>query len=299
MVTAAALIFLMMVMMLVMVVVTAAALIFLMMVMMLVVVVMTAAALIFLMVVMMLVVVVMTAAAFILIMVMMVMMCMLFLQLSQFCCKSCLAVHCLQQLLAGQFTPGGCYNGSLCIMLPEHSNCSIQLCLRNGIRTGQDNGRSSFHLVVVEFTEVLHIDLYLTGIHNCHSITQGNRIAGNLVYGTNNVRQLAYTRGLNDDPVGSILLNNLSQRLAEVTHQRAANAARIHLGNVDTSILQESAVNTDFTKFVFNQDQFLALIGLLNHFLDQSGLAGSQKAAVNINFRHIQHLLLKIIYLVL
>ena len=50
-----------------------------------------------------------------------------------------------------------------------------------------------------------------------------------------------------------VLLNNLSQRLAEVTHQTAADAAGVHFGNVDARILQETAVNADLTELVLDQ----------------------------------------------
>ena len=230
---------------------------------------------------------------------MMVMMCMLFLQLCQFGCQGSLAFHGVQQLLAGQFTPGGGNDGCLGIVFPQHFHGGIQLLLGNGVGTGEDDGGSSLHLIVVELTEVLHIDLYLTGIHNCHGIAQSHILIGNLIDSANNIGQLAHAGGLNEDPLRIILVDNLLQRLAEITHQRAADAAGVHFGDIDARILQETAVNANLTELVLDKHQPLACIGLLNHFLNEGGLACTQEATVNINLSHKNTPSVKIFYLVL
>ena len=171
-------------------------------------------------------------------------------------------------------------------MLTNQGNGCIQLCLRSGIGTGEDDGGSGFDLVVVELTEVLHIDLHLACITDSHGVAQSDLVIGDLFHSGNHIGQLADTGGFDDDPVGVILLDHLRQRLAEVAHQGAADAAGVHLGNVDARILQETAVNADFAEFVFNENQLLSLIGFLNHLFDQRGLTCAQKAGVNINFRH-------------
>jgi hypothetical protein len=274
-VTAAALVLVMMVM--VLVIVTAAALFLVMMVVMLMV--MTAAALFLVMMVVMLVIV--TAAA-VLIMVVMVLM----LQLCQLGSERCLTCHSGQDLLTSQFTPGGGNNRSLCIVLTEHSNSSVQLSLGNAVGTGHDDGGGRFHLIVIELTEVLHIDLDLTGIHNRHSIAQLHISTGDLLHSCHHIRQLAHTGGLDNNTVGRILGNDLLQRLAKIAHQTAADTAGVHLGDVDACILQEAAVNADLAKFILDQHQLLTCIGLLDHLLDQRGLTGTQKAGININFCH-------------
>ena len=221
---------------------------------------------------------VMTAAA------MLVMMLVGFLQLCHFSSQSSLAFHSGNKLFTGQLTPGSGDNGSFFIMLSQQCHRSIQLGLRHGIGTGQNDGGGSLNLVVIELTEVLHIDLHLTAVNHGNSITQGNIIIGNLLDSADDIGQLANTGRLNDNAVGVILLNDLRQGLAEVTHQRAADAAGIHLGNIDTGILQETTVNADLAEFIFNENQFLACIGLLNHFLDKGGLTGTQKTGIDINF---------------
>ena len=235
--------------------------------------------------VVLLMVVMVTATA---VMIMMVVL-MLFLHLCQLRCQGGLALQGSHQLLAGQIAPGSGDDGGLLVMLAQQGHSSIQLGLRHGIGTGQDNRGSGLDLVVVEFTEVLHVDLHLAGIHNCHSVAQGDLLVGDLLHCADNIRQLAHAGGLDHNAVGVILFDHLGQRFAEVTHQGAADAAGVHLGDVDASILQETAVNADLAKLVFDEDQLLACIGLLDHFLNEGSLACAQKAGININF-HRKHL---------
>ena len=171
-------------------------------------------------------------------------------------------------------------------MLPEHGHCSVQLGLGNGIGTGQNNGGSGLHLVVVELTKVLHIHLDLACIGNRHGVAQGDLIVGHFVHCADDIGQLAHTGGLNENPVGVVLLDDLLQSLAEVTHQRAADAAGVHLGNVDARILEEAAINADFTELVFNQHQLLSLVTFGNQLFNQRSLASAQKSGKNINFCH-------------
>ena len=243
-----------------------------------------AAGAVLVMVMMMLVIVIMVVMVFVLFL----LFCSktLHFHLGQFCCKAGFALHGLEQLLAGQVIPGCGDDGCHTVVLPEHGHCGIQLSLGNGIGTGQNDGRSSLHLVVVELAEVLHIHLDLARIGNRYRVAQGNLVVGHFVHRADDVGQLAHTGGLNENPVRVILLDDLLQSLAEVTHQRAADAAGVHLGNVDTRILEETAVNADFAELVFNQHQLLSLVAFGNQLFDQSRLAGSQKSGKNIDFCH-------------
>ena len=233
--------------------------------------------------VMMLMVMVMTAAA------MLVMVMVMFVVMHQLCdlsCQGSLTLHSLDQLCTGEGVPGSGDDGSSFIVLPEHSNCSIQLLLGNGIGAGENNGRGGFHLVVIELTKVLHINLDLAGVHNSNGVAQGHFLIGDLIDRCDHIRQLANTGGFNNDAIRIVLLNDLGQCLAEVTHQAAADAAGIHFGNVNTGILQEAAIDTDLTELVFNEHQLLTAIAFLDHLLDEGSLTCAQKTGVNINFCH-------------
>ena len=108
---------------------------------------------------------------------------------------------------------------------------------------------------------------------------------------TNDVRQLADAGWLNDDAVRMVSLDDLLERLAEIADERTADAARIHLGNLDAGFFQKSAVNANFAKFVFNQHNFLPCKRFLQQLLDERGLARAQKSRNNINFCHMNNFL--------
>ena len=222
---------------------------------------------------------------------MVVMMMVLLLQLCQILRHGSGALHGGHQLLAGELIPGGGDDGCGGIVLPQLLHSGIQLGLGNGVGSGQDDGGCGFDLVVVELAEVLHIHLHLASIGNGHGIAQGNLVIGHLPDGADDIAELAHAGGLDEDAVGMVGLDDIPQSLAEVTHQRAADAAGVHLGDVDSGILQEAAVNADLTELILNEHQLLTLVGLGNHLLDQRGLAGSEESGINIDF-HSKHLLL-------
>ena len=231
--------------------------------------------LIVVMVLMMMVVVLMvmivTAAAMTVFMVMV----MLVLQLCQIGSHAGLAIHRLSQLCAGELIPRSGHDGGILVLFPEHFHCLIQFLLGNGVCTGQNDGGSSFHLVVIELTKVLGVHLHLACVHNGYGIAQGHFFVCDLIHCSDHIGQLAHTGGFDDDPLRSIIRNHLVQRFAEIAHQAAADTAGVHLGNIDAGILQKAAVNTDLTEFIFDQHQFLAAIVLLDHFFDQCCFAGT------------------------
>ena len=273
--------FAVLVMMLMVMVMAAAAMLVMLMMMLMV---MAAAAMFAVLMMMLMVMVMVTAGAMLMVFMMHLLQC------CQLHCQSRLAFHGGNQLRAGELTPGCCDDGCLFIMGTQHFHSGIQLGLGNRIGTGQDDGGSSFDLIVVELTEVLHIDLDLACINDRDGITQCNITGGNLLHRTDHIRQLANAGRLNDNPVGMILGNDLFQCLAKVAYQRAADTAGVHLGNVDARILQETAVNADLAKFIFDEHQLLTCVSFLDHLLDQCGFTRAEETRINVNFHKI-HLL--------
>jgi hypothetical protein len=282
---------LMMVMVLfLMVVATAATTVLMMVVMLLVVMAAAALALFMVMVVMLLMVVTAAALAFLMVMVvmlLMVTMAAMMLHLLQILGNAGVALHSLQQLRAGELIPRSGNQRSMIIMLTEHCNSGIQLSLGDGIGTGKDDGRSGFDLVVVEFTEVLGVNLHLASVSHGYGIAQNHIISSNLLHSSDNIRQLTHTGRLDDHTIGMVLGNHFLQSLAEIAHQTAADAAGVHLGDVDASILQKAAIDADLTKFVLDEDNLLTTVCLADHLFDQGSFACAQKAGVNINFCHV------------
>ena len=171
-------------------------------------------------------------------------------------------------------------------MLSQQRNCSVQLLLCDRICAGQNDRRGRFDLIIVEFAKVFHIYLDFSRIHHCNGITQRHLVIGHFIHSSDHIGKLTHAGRLNYDPVRIIFCDHLSQCLAEITHQAAANAAGIHLRNMDACILQKATVNTDLTKFIFDQYQFLSTIAFGDHFLDQRGFTGTEKPGINIDLCH-------------
>ena len=91
--------------------------------------------------------------------------------------------------------------------------------------------------------------------------------------------------------VRMIFIHNLLQCFLEITLQRAADAAAVDFGDFNAGFLQETAVNSDFTEFIFNQDHFLSCEYIFNQFLNQGCFTGPKKTGYYINLCHKIHLL--------
>ena len=83
-----------------------------------------------------------------------------------------------------------------------------------------------------------------------------------------------------------IFLYNFLQRSTEITYQRAADTSGIHLTNLNTCILQETAVNTNLTKLILDQYYLLAFKSLFQKLLDQCCFTGSKETGDNVNLYH-------------
>ena len=116
---------------------------------------------------------------------------------------------------------------------------------------------------------------------------EDNLLCHHVLNGIHNVGQFSDTGGLDDDAVRPELIQDLTQGCFKITHQRAADTAGVHLVDLDTGILQESAVNPDLPEFIFNQYDLLPLQGFFNQFFDQCCFSGAKKAGDNIYFCHV------------
>ena len=269
--------------MLMVVIVSAAALAVLVVVMvMLMVVIVTAAALLTVLMV------VMVVALALLIIVMMVVMMMLGLlsQASKLCLQGVGTLHGLQKLGARQIIPGGGDDDGGGVMLAEEGDGGLGLGGGGGVGVGQNDTARVLHLIVEEFTEVLHVHLALARIHHGGEAIQHCPFGGGALHGADNVGELAHARGLNEDAVGCVLGQHLRQGLAEIAHEGAADAAGIHLVDLDARLGEEAAVDADLTELVLDEYQLLACVGLGDEFFDEGGLTGPQEARENVDFGH-------------
>ena len=199
--------------------------------------------------------------------------------------------HGGQDHIAGDLIPGSGDDGGIGVVLLQKLHHFVQLLLGHVLRAGEDNGAGGLDLVVEELTEVLHIHLALLGVDDGDGAAQhhGGGLVG-VAHGAAHVAQLAHAGGLNDDAVGVILLHHIVEGFVKVAHQRAADAAGVHLVDLDAGILEKAAVDADLAEFVFNQHQLLALKGLLKQLLDEGGLARAEEAGNNVDSGHNNYL---------
>ena len=142
----------------------------------------------------------------------------------------------------------------------------------------QDNAAGVGYLVVEELAEVLLIDLALLGIHYCGEAVQNNVLHAKVLNCADNVRKLADAGGLDEDPVRVVLVQHLLKRLTEISHQRAADAAGVHLIDDNACVLQKSSVDAYLAKLVLDEHQLLTVKAVGYELFNKCGLSGSEEA---------------------
>ena len=196
------------------------------------------------------------------------------------------ALHSGENVLTLQIVPGGGHDNGIAVQLAQAADAVLDLVLGCVLSVGEHDGRGVSDLVAVKLAEILQIHLALVYIGNGGKAVKHSAV---LLCGpcrADNVRELAHSGGLDDDSVGLELVEHAAQRLGKIAHKRAADASRVHLGDLDARVGKEAAVNADLAELVLDQDELFTLVRLGNQLLYQSGLACSEKAGKNINFCH-------------
>ena len=208
------------VMMLMVVLVTMALLVVIVMMLMIMLVAMA-----FLIVIVVVLMVMLVAMAF-LIMIVVVMMVVRFLgQSFQLSLQGILSLHGGKEISALQLIPGSGDENSGLVVSGQACHGIGHLFLGELVRVGQDDTAGIGHLIVKELTEVLHIHLALARIHYGGEAIENCPFGGGILHGTDDVGQLTYARGLDENAVGVILSQHLGEGLAEVAHQGATDTA--------------------------------------------------------------------------
>ena len=201
--------------------------------------------------------------------------------------KGILVLHRLENLCAGELIPRGGNDGGVLVVLAQQSDAGFKLFGLDTVRAAQNDGVCVLDLVVIELAEVLHIHFALVCIGNGGEAIQRNVFHVQVLHGTDHIAQLAYAGRLDQNAVRVVGLQHLTQRLSEVAHKAAADAALAHLGDFNAGVLQKAAVNGNLAELVFDEDELFALKSFGDQLADQRGFACAEEAGKNIDFRHI------------
>ena len=201
--------------------------------------------------------------------------------------KGILVLHRLENLCAGELIPRGGNDGGVLVVLAQQSDAGFKLFGLDTVRAAQNDGVCVLDLVVIELAEVLHVHFALVCIGNGGEAIQRNVFHVQVLHGTDHIAQLAYAGRLDQNAVRVVGLQHLMQRLAEVAHKAAADAALAHLGDFNAGVLQKAAVNGNLAELVFDEDELFALKSFGDQLADQRGFACAEEAGKNIDFRHI------------
>jgi len=66
---------------------------------------------------------------------------------------------------------------------------------------------------------------------------------------------------------------NFFKSCLKISCKTAANATGVDFRNLDSSFLQKSAVDTDFTEFVLDKNNLLFIVSISNKFFDKCGFS--------------------------
>ena len=197
-----------------------------------------------------------------------------------------LLLHGFEDLCAGELVPRRRDDDGVLVVLTQQGHGGGQLLLGDGAGAAENDGGGGLNLVRVEFTEILQIDLALRGICHGDEAAERDALVRNTLYGADDIAELADAGRLDEDAVGMIVGDDLLQRAAEVADERAADAAGVHLVDLNAGVLHEAAVNADLAELVFDEDDLFTLIGLTDHLFNERGLARAEESGVNVNGSH-------------
>ena len=220
--------------------------------------------------------------------VMLVMMLVLFLKLVKCILKAILLLHCGENVLAVELVPRSSNDSSGSVVLSDKLNGSLDLLCLGKIGVREDNRGRVGDLIVIELAKVLHIHLTLINVGNGGKAIKLGVICLDRLNSLDNVGELTYSAGLDDNSVGMEFVKHLDKCLGKVAYKRATDTTRVHLGDLDAGILKETAVDTYLTKLVLDEHELFTAVCLFDELLYKCGLAGSEEAGKNIYFRHFQ-----------
>ena len=225
-----ALAFFIVIMVVMMFVVVALALFVVIMVMMLVVV-----ALAFFVVIMVMMLVIVTLTFFI----MLVMVMMLMSLFQKFIGKICFLIfHNSFDLLRLQLFYRCSNDMSTLVEAADQLNGFLNFLLICHIGAAQNNSTRISNLIREKFSEISQVHFAFFHIRHCGiTVELDLTFIFHVLHSLDHIGQLSYTGGFNNDAVRMVFLHHLHQRCTKITYQGTADAAGIHLADLNSCFL--------------------------------------------------------------
>ena len=110
----------------------------------------------------------------------------------------------VENLISVELIPISCDNCGIVILFSYKCNAFGNLVLVYTCRVAKYDAGCLFNLIVEELTEILHVHLALIYIDNGSESVKDNVFTENVFGCLDYVGELAYTRGFNNDSVGTI-----------------------------------------------------------------------------------------------
>ena len=126
-------------------------------------------------------------------------------------------------------------NRRLIVLPAQEGNTLFHGFRLHHLRPADDDRRSACNLVFIKFPEIFQVHFCLFPIHHGNpAFNLDRRILFHRFHRTHDIGEFSDPGGFNQYPVRRILVQNLFQSNAEISHQRTADAARVHLGDLNT-----------------------------------------------------------------
>ena len=130
-----------------------------------------------------------------------------------------LLCHGVNKLLTGELIPLGSNNRRGSVQLLHDSNSFADLLFAETAGVAEDNTACIGYLVVEEFTEILVVHLALLCVNNGGEAIEFNVVSIYVLNSADNVAEFAYAGGLDEDAVGSVVLEDLFESLSEIADE--------------------------------------------------------------------------------
>ena len=173
-----------------------------------------------------------------------------------------LLLHGFQYLFSCQLIPLRCNDFRIVVERPYHLNASVELILGESRRMAQDNSACILYLVIKELTKVLHIHLAFLCIDDGCKSVQFYFVIMKVFNRKYYIAQFSNARRLYQNSVRRKFLDHLIKSFRKISHERTADATRIHFIYLNSGLLQKTSVNAYITELILDENQFLTRISL-------------------------------------